>query len=231
MFCSNCGNELKNGNVFCGKCGNKVGEITGEKSVVIETESAKQLGHNVKQIKLDKNIYAYIISAIVIFMMIVPFCPIFYCRLYQMNFWNGNISEASNQSITIIDIIEEILDMELWQQEEAMKMMIPEFVMIILTIVIVCCGASYLKASFLDKKVDEQMLYSNMILSIAFGGVAIWCKFAAQNFYAELFSPQFSCEYSVATIVWIMIFAAVINYCILYKTFENEEKRERMNSI
>ncbi len=70
MFCTNCGNKIKENSSFCTSCGNEVTDFFSEENNIINSIKNKKLNSNQKEESQTTKIVSYIIVGIVIIGMI-----------------------------------------------------------------------------------------------------------------------------------------------------------------
>lgn len=233
MYCSKCGAELQEGAIFCSRCGNRLNGVPTQQMVqqtIINKENIVKKASSIFNIFNGKSLYIIIMVAIAIFTAFAPFYKILNTDVYQTNMWNGMVSQAMDEDTNVIGMVSVIFSSETTERDEEGTLIGPIIVIVIFAFAVAFSSILFVRDALISKYVSDGLLKANAFLVCCFGATACWVKFAYQKFADEYFAYAYEGQYTLNSVVWILVIAGLVNYLIVYKAYEAHIRKVNQNN-
>lgn len=223
MFCSKCGKELRDDDIFCSGCGNKVAEtknVSETKSVV--TDRSKEQNSS----KEDKNIYVLIMGAIMMVLLFAPIYPVINRCAYDIEGWMSN-QQKLIESVSLINLAQGIFSPEITSATGYFFVLFSFLVAIGTAIGLSICAILFMKDLY-QNKVNLSYISANAVLSVFFAVSLILLSYSYEKMFTEIYKEMYYIvfEYNTTPMVWIVVAIALLNNFVVFELFSKSLKEE-----
>lgn len=211
MFCSKCGKELNDSDIFCSGCGNKVGEK-------IKTEKIVE-----KTLENNRNKYVLIMSVIMAVLFFLPVYKIMSREVTVIEGWMRDIQYVQGTS-SLLSIAKNIFHPEMTPTSNYFLVFFSFVLAMGTAIGISACSGLFLYEQYQKKNLNVTYISANSILTPIFAISVIAMNYSFEKMCQEIFEcPDFTViNFSITLIVWVLVAIALVNKLVVYELYSKE---------
>ncbi len=223
MFCSKCGKELNDSDIFCSGCGNKVGEPINQNDNKIEKNIANVQQATEKIIKNNKNVYVLIMAAIMIALLFLPFYKIIDRDVMILD---GGMEalKAFQGSSSLLSIAKNIFHPEITDTSSYFLVFFSFILAMGSAIGICACSGLFLFEQYKKRMVNASYISANSILAVTFAVSVIFINYSFEKLCQETvgYIDVSAIDFSTRLIVWVLVAIALLNKLVIYELYRKE---------
>ncbi len=228
MFCSKCGKELNDSDIFCSGCGKKVAEPLKanedktEESIVNVQQASPPI------LKSSKNIYVLIMAVIMMALFFLPFYKIISRDVTVIEGWMLDLQYYQGSS-SLLSITKNIFHPEMTDTSSYFLVFFSIILAMGIAIGICACSGLFVYEQYRKGNVNVSYISANSTLSVVFALSVIFMNYSFQKLCQEVFDcPGFTViEFSAKPIVWVLVAIALLNKLVIYELYSKESKVEK----